>query len=234
MLPEEVMSLYELEGAELEVDLESTEFEGVGIDYYNFIRIVEPDQYGGLPLRDFGGWFEIRNEGVYLKLPDERVLACLTTLERDDLLRHPKGRPYEPVLAFPFLLRELKVFLDWATSVGYDVPINEDALLAVIEAQKIQAALDSPSSSVTPNQSDAALGAETRQRYRDFAGKNQERHDARAVEHQRWRDAADEIQRTRRKEASGRMLARLVKEQLDLPDAESTIRAGLAKSKVVK
>ncbi|WP_137804029.1 hypothetical protein [Pseudomonas sp. G(2018)] len=129
------MSLYELEGVELEVDLESTEFEGVGIDYYNFIRIVEPDQYGGLPLSDFGGWFEIRKEGVYLKLPDERVLACLTTLERDDLLRHPKGRPYEPVLAFPFTLRELKVFLDWATSVGYDVPINEAALLEVIEAQ---------------------------------------------------------------------------------------------------
>jgi hypothetical protein len=228
------MSLYELEGVELELDLESTEFEGVGIDYYNFIRIVEPDQYGGLPLNDFGGWFEIKKEGVYLKLPDEGVLACLTTLERDEILRHPNGRPYEPVLAFRSTLRELKVFLDWATSVGYDVPINEDALLAVIEAQKTQAAPNNPSSSVTPNQSDAALGAQTRQRNRELAAKNQERHDARAVEHQRWRDAAVEIQRARRKEASGRMLARLVKEQLDLPDAESTIRAGLAKTKVVK
>ncbi|RON45087.1 hypothetical protein BK666_16895 [Pseudomonas frederiksbergensis] len=228
------MSLYELEGVELELDLESAKFEGVRIDYYNFIRIVELDQYGGIPLNDFGGWFKIRKEGVYRKLPQKRVLASLTTLEREDLFRHPNGRTDDPVLAFPFTLREFKNFLDWATSVGYDVPINEDALLTVIEAQKIQAALDSPSSSVTPNQSDAALGAETRQRYRDFAAKNQERHDARAVEHQRWRDAADEIQRTRRRAASGRKLAKLVKEQLDLPDAESTIRAGLSKPKVVK
>jgi hypothetical protein len=228
------MSLYELEGVELEVDLESTEFEGVVIDYYNFIRIVEPDQYGGLPLNDFGGWFEIREEGVYLKLPDKRVLACLTEFERSEILRHPKGRPYEPAFVLPSSLGEFKVFLDWATSVGYDVPINEDALVAMIEAQKTQRSLDDPSSSVMPNQSDAALGADVRQRNRDLAAKNQERRDARAVEHQRWRDAAVEIQQARRKKASGRMLARLVKEQLDLPDEESTIRARIAKLKVVE
>jgi hypothetical protein len=221
------MSLYELEGVELEVDLESTEFEGVGIDYYNFIRIVELDQYGGLPLSDFGGWFEIRKEGVYLKLPDERVLACLTTLERDDLLRHPKGRPYEPVLAFPFTLRELKVFLDWATSVGYDVPINEDALLEVIEAQKTPLMLNADGFAMISDQSDAALGAYTRERNRSFAEGNREDLEARTVEKKRWRDAGAEIQRGRERPASKRKLAKLVKQSLGLPDSEEIIRKAL-------
>jgi len=228
------MSLYELEGAELEVDLESTEFEGVWIDYGNFIRIVEPDQYGGLPLDDFGGWFEIRVEGVFLKLPDKRVLACLTTLERNDILRHPTGRPYEPVLAFPVTLREVKVFLDWATSVGYDVPINEDALREVIELQKTRLTQGTSGSSTVTNQSDASLAEYYRQQQRGFATNNQEYNGARASEHQRWCDAAEDIQRERQRAVSGRDLARLVKERLNLPDAVSTIRARISKSKLVR
>lgn len=129
----------ELKSVELEVDLESIEFEDVEIDYYNFTRIVEPDQYDGLPLNDFGSGFEIRKEaGVFLKIPDDHVLGALTAPEREVLYRHPKGEPRAAVLAFPFTLRELKVFLDWAASVGHDVPINEAALLEVIEAQGVQ------------------------------------------------------------------------------------------------
>ncbi|PMZ89155.1 MULTISPECIES: hypothetical protein [unclassified Pseudomonas] len=220
----------ELEGNGLEVNLESPEFEGVAIDYYNFTKIVEPDQYDGLPLKDFGSGFEVRKEGgVFLKIPDEAVLAALATDERKVLFRHPKGRPAEPVLAFPFTLRELKVFLDWAANVGHEVPINGDALLEVIEAQKTQPTLDASSSAIAPNQSDASLGEYYRKQNRDFAERNQERHEARDIEHQRWRNTADEIQRLRKKPASLRELAVLVKERLNLPDSQNTIRKRLGK-----
>ncbi|CAI8880209.1 DNA primase [Pseudomonas sp. IT-P258] len=219
----------ELEGAELELDLESPEFAGVRIDFYNFIRIVEPDQHGGLPLNDFGSWFEIRKAGVYLKMPDDRVLSSLTKLERTFLMQHPRGTPDEPVLAFPFTLKELKTFLDWAINVGHEVPINEDELLEVIETQKAQPTLDTSSSAIAPNQSDASLGEYYRKQNRDFAEKNQERHEARDVEHQRWRDTADEIQRLRQRPASLRELAVLVKERLNLPDSKNTIRKRLGK-----
>lgn len=125
----------EPESVGLDVDLESPAFEGVVIDYYNFIKIVELNQYGGLPLDDFGSGFEIRKDGVFLKIPSDEVLAALTTQERDVLLRHPKGRPDSPLLGFQLTLTELKAFLEWAASVGHDVPINEAALLEVIEAQ---------------------------------------------------------------------------------------------------
>lgn len=127
----------EPESVGLDVDLESPAFEGVVIDYYSFTKIVELDQHGGPPLDDFGSGFEIRKEGVFLKIPRDEVLAALTTQERDALLRHPKGRPDLPVLAFSLTLTELKVFLEWAASVGHDVPINEAALLEVIEAQGV-------------------------------------------------------------------------------------------------
>ena len=223
------MSLYELGGVELQVDLENTDLKDVGIGYHDFMRILDLDQYGGLPLNDFGGWFDIRKNGVYLKLPDERVLASLTALERDAILRHPKGRPDEPAFTFPVVLRELKFFLDWAESVGYDVPISEGALLEVIKAQMSQPILDVSSSAIVASQSDASLGAHYRQQNRDFAEKNHERHEARAVEHQRWRDVADEIQRTRKRPASLRELADLVKERLNLPDSKNTIRKRLGK-----
>jgi hypothetical protein len=123
----------ELKSVELDVVLESTEFEGVRIGYYNFIRIVEAEH----PLDDFGSGFELREDGIYLKLPppNDRVWACLTEAERDVLTEHPKGKTGEPVLVFPFTLGELKIFLDWAANAGHELPINEDALLEVIQAQ---------------------------------------------------------------------------------------------------
>ncbi|MDO8402622.1 MAG: hypothetical protein Q7T27_03910 [Pseudomonas sp.] len=145
------MKWNQLAGVELGVDLENPEFEGVEIDKYNFIRIMELYeegesslyrkgvsslyQEGGPSLDDFGSGFEIREDGIYLKLPTHREWASLADAERAFLAEHPRGRPDKSVLAFPFTLMELKVFLDWAASVGHDVPINEDALLAVIGAQ---------------------------------------------------------------------------------------------------
>ncbi|MBK3848115.1 hypothetical protein [Stutzerimonas xanthomarina] len=127
----------ELEGIELEINLENAEFDGVAIDYYSFTRIMEPDHYGRLPLDDFGSTFEIKKAGVYLKMPDAEILQSLTESELDVLMQHPRGRPDEPALAFPFTLRELKFFLHWAASAGHDVPLNENALIKVIEAQTI-------------------------------------------------------------------------------------------------
>ncbi|UVJ44294.1 hypothetical protein NVV94_01375 [Pseudomonas sp. LS1212] len=129
------MKWNQLAGVELGVDLENPEFEGVEIDKYNFIRIMELYEEGESSLDDFGSGFEIRGDGIYLKLPTDRDWASLTDAERAVLARHPRGRPDKPVLAFPFTLRELKVFLDWAANVGHDVPIHEESLLEVIEAQ---------------------------------------------------------------------------------------------------
>lgn len=222
----------ELAGVELVVNLENTE--NVEIGYHDFTRVMELDQFGGLPLKDFGSGFKVKKKGIYLKLPPARIWASMTEAERDALAEHPAGRPDKPILTFPFTLRELKVFLGWAASVGHDVPINEDALVEVIEAQNTQPTLDASSPATVSNQSDASLGAYTRQRNRDFSEKNQERHEDRAVEHQRWRDAASEIQRARQRPASLRQLATLVKKHLNLPDAEDTIRKRLADQNLVR
>jgi hypothetical protein len=132
------MKWNQLAGVELGVDLENPEFEGVEIDKYNFIRIMERYEEGVPSLDDFGSGFEIRGDGIYLKLPTDREWASLTDDERTGLAEHPRGRPDKPVLAFPFTLRELKVLLDWTAGAGHDFPINEDALLEVIEAQGTQ------------------------------------------------------------------------------------------------
>lgn len=129
------MKCNQLAGVELGVNLESPEFDGVEIDKYNFIRIMEPYQEGVPSLDDFGSGFEVRDDGIYLKLPADGVWVSLTEAEREVLAEHPLGKPDKPVLAFPFTTKELKVFLDWAESAGHDVPIVEDSLLKVIEAQ---------------------------------------------------------------------------------------------------
>ncbi|WP_349573293.1 hypothetical protein [Azotobacter salinestris] len=208
------------------MDLESIELEGIELGYAEFMEFAEADYSGHLDPENFGRGFEIKADGIYVKpLPPDIVL---TREERAALTQHPRGRPDEPALAFPFTPRELKTFLDWAARVGDDVPIDEDALHEVIEAQKTQPTLIAASPAMTANQSDASLGAHIRQRNRAFAEKNHERREARAVEHQRWRDAAAEIQRKRQRPASKRELASLVKKHLDLSDSEDTIRKRLA------
>ncbi|WP_409302878.1 hypothetical protein, partial [Pseudomonas sp. KCJK8993] len=174
--------------------------------------------------------FEVGEDGIYLKRQPDWVLASLTKAEREGLLDHPRGRPGEPVLAFPFTLMELKLFLDWAEDAGHDFPINESALVGVIESQKAQPEFDASSLAKPPNQSDEALGAFYRERNREFAKRNQERGNARADEHQRWREAAAEIQAGRQRPATTRQLAQLVKESLGLPDSIETIRKRINKT----
>lgn len=149
----------ELTGVELKIDLENPELEGIEIDRYSFMKIMEPNQDGGLPLEDFGSGFEVGVDGIYLKRQPDWVLASLTKAEREGLLDHPRGRPGKPVLAFPFALMELKQFLDWAEDAGHDFPLNESALVEVIESQKAQPEFDVSSLAKTPNQSDEALAA---------------------------------------------------------------------------
>jgi hypothetical protein len=75
--------------------------------------------------------------------------------------------------------------------------------------------------------SDAALGAEIRQQRQLFARRQSERQGELEIEHQRWRLAAGEIQRSRKNETSKRQLAALVKDRLQLPDSIETIRKHL-------
>jgi hypothetical protein len=211
---------------ELKIDLDATDLQGIELGYAEFMEFAEADYTGHLDPDDYGTNFEIRADGIYVKpLPSG---VDLTPKERAALTQHPRGRPDEPALAFPFMLRNLKVFLDWAAHVGHDVPINEGALLEVIEAQKTHRTLVPASPVMAMNQSDASLGAHIRLQNSAFANRNREDRNARVVEHQRWRDAAAEIQRARVKPASLRQLAPLVKKMLDLPDAEDTIRKRLA------
>lgn len=77
------------------------------------------------------------------------------------------------------------------------------------------------------SQSDAAIGAATRARQRAFAQRQADAHDAREVERQRWRKAANDIQSARSRPASKRELAELVKSKLELPDSAETIRKQL-------
>lgn len=148
------MKWEQLEGVRLGLDLDSPEYEGVQIDKYNFIKIIER-YLDGVPSLDlFGSGFEIREGGIYLKLPPDRVWVSLTEAERAVLAAHPLGRPDKPVLAFPFTTRQLKVFLDWAESAGHDAPINEEALLEVIQAQ-IASRAPIPGQSDRPQQKSA-------------------------------------------------------------------------------
>lgn len=134
---------FDLGSIELEIDLESSEFEGIEFGYAEFIGFAEPDESGFPDREDFGSGFRIEEDGIYLKrLPK----IDLTSKELAALAQHPRGRPDEPVLRFPFTLADLKVFLDWAAHVGRDVPIDGGALLEIVEAQKLR-----PSSPATPH-----------------------------------------------------------------------------------
>ncbi|MFN9528579.1 MAG: hypothetical protein ACK561_17895 [Pseudomonadaceae bacterium] len=77
------------------------------------------------------------------------------------------------------------------------------------------------------SESDAALGAVTRQRLQMFAARQREAQSAREIEYERWRKAANEIQQSRQNPASKRQLAGLVKSKLNLPDCVETIRKKL-------
>lgn len=71
--------------------------------------------------------------------------------------------------------------------------------------------------------SDSALGKQRREQLQEFSRRgNQDRQQARAVEHDRWRNEAQRIKATS-KIASKLELARKVKKALSLPDKDSTI-----------
>lgn len=212
--------------AELGIDLDAIELQDIELGYAEFMEFAAADYRGQLDPDDFGTNFEINADGIYVKpLPPG---LDLTPKERAALTQHPRGRPDEPALAFPFKLGHLKVFLDWAAQTGHDVPIHKGELLDLIEAQKSIPTLVATRPDMTANQSDASLGAHTRQRNQAFANKRRELQDARVIEYQRWRDAAVRIKQRRERNPSMRELATLVKESLNLPDSIETIRKRLA------
>lgn len=202
--------------------LDNIDQEGLQLGYAEFIEFAAADEAGYINPEDFGTCFEIKADGVYIKRPPEH--AWLMPMEHAALTRHPRGRPDAPALPFPFTLRELKAFFDWAMHAGYDVPINEKVLEEVIASQKIQPTLPPEAAHNQPNASDAALGAHTRQRNQAFAMRSRELQDARRLEHERWKASADAIQKKRQRTASKRELAKLVKQDLSLPDSIETIR----------
>ena len=208
------------------MDLDSIELEGMELGYAEFMEFAEADCSGHLDPENFGNVFKIKADGIYIKKPPKGI--NLTSKERAAITLHPRGSLKEPALAFPFTPRELKVFFDWAARVGHDIPIDEDALEELIAAQKTQSALTTPHPKSKFNESDAALGAHIRERQQVFSVRVHEERDARAVEHQRWRDAGEEIKRGRQNPVSRRQLAELVKDCLDLPDSVETIRKRLA------
>lgn len=75
--------------------------------------------------------------------------------------------------------------------------------------------------------SDAALGAATRAQRKNFANRPRDAGEAREREYQRWRGAGVDIQKERERPATKRQLSALVKERLNLPDSEETIRKRL-------
>ena len=204
------------------MDLDSIE-----LGFAEFMEFAEADCSGHLDRENFGNVFEIKADGIYVKELPKGI--DLTPKELAALTRHPRGSLNEPALAFPFNLRELKAFFDWAARVGHDIPIDEDALDELITTQRMQSTLTNASLTRKANESDAALGAHIRLRQQDFSARVHEDRDARKVEHQRWRDAAEEIKRGRQNPVSLRQLAKLVKAYLDLPDKVETIRKRLAK-----
>lgn len=72
--------------------------------------------------------------------------------------------------------------------------------------------------------SDAALGADTRNRLQGYANRAKETHDERHVEWQRWYDKAMEFHGNPDKKPNFSHLARRVKKALGLPESISTIR----------
>jgi hypothetical protein len=207
------------------MDLDSNEWEGMELGYAEFMEFAEADYSGHLDPENFGSGFEIKADGIYVKKPPEGI--DLTPKELAAITRHPRGRINEPALGFPFAPRELKAFFDWAARVGHDIPIDEDALEQLIIAQRTQPTLTTLHPARKLNESDAALGTYIRERQQAFSVRVHEERDARAVEHQRWRDAAEEMKRGRKNLLSLRQQAELVKEYLDLPDTVETIRKRL-------
>jgi hypothetical protein len=208
------------------MDLDSNEWEGMELGYAEFMEFAEADYSGHLDPENFGSGFEIKADGIYVKKPPEGI--DLTPKELAAITRHPRGRINEPALGFPFAPRELKAFFDWAARVGHDIPIDEDALEQLIIAQRTQPTLTTAGLAPKVSESDAALGAYVRLRQQAFSERVHEDRDVRAVEHQRWRDAGEEIKQGRQNPVSLRQLAELVKECLDLPDKVETIRKRLA------
>jgi hypothetical protein len=102
-------------------------------------------------------------------------------------------------------------WIAWAASKGFEpywlgrVPLQAETLLGT-------------------SQSDAALGAITRQKNAELAQINRDAHNARQTEWTRWKEAACKLQHGRQRKATKRELAELVKRELKLPDSIETIR----------
>lgn len=98
------------------------------------------------------------------------------------------------------------------------------ALADKMNAESASAQMSSVNASIS---SDAAFGATIRQQRKEFACLPRDGREAMELEHQRWRDAAEEIKQERSRPVSVRQLANLVKERLCLSDSSETIRKRL-------
>jgi len=212
--------------AEKCIDLdEALEKDHIQLGYYDFTRFASGSDNPG----DYGSGFEIRRDGVYLRLPPESIWTSLTEEELRSLAEHPTASLEQPVLPFPFTPRQLRLFFDWARSSGHDVPINEDVLLEVLETKNAYPVHELLISDLNVNQSDMSLGAATRQRNSEFAQRPRDGNEARLKEYKRWYDEAVLIQQKRAtRKASLRELANMVRINLGLPDSIETIRKRLA------
>jgi hypothetical protein len=201
--------------------------------YSEFIAIcVDDDEKEN----NYLGFYRIdRNMGIFnQEIPDD-IRSCLTSTEASLLSEHPLKDLNSPILPFPFTAAQLKAFMQWSANRGIEIPVDGEALdeaIANNQQEEAQAAVLRQHSQrighdITTNESDASLGAYYRHQHKKLAERSHEEQIAREKEWQHWRNTAEKIRQGRQRPVSKRVLARLVKEHLRLPDAIETIRKRL-------
>lgn len=216
--PEGIFGITARHALELAIDGDLTVYHLIPSEVTVFQHLVGEKYVGA----DFGKW-----HGLTIKVPRGTVYhlsfhansPCLdsdgksTALLVEGPIGTPDMRPEIPLVDSYTLWPE-----------GGSVITFERDKLFFLGADLKHYAETLPQASRTIDPSDAALGASVRQQRSKFGQKPRENQEARATEYQRWRDAANEIQRSRTRPASKRELGGLVKAHLNLPDSPETIR----------
>ena len=91
------------------------------LGFSEFIMLLE-FQSGFCELENYAGWVDIKSDGLYINLDDFDI--GMTDEERANLYVHPTGNIRDPLLKFPFTIRELEKFLRFARKEGFDFPIS--------------------------------------------------------------------------------------------------------------
>ncbi|WP_411705423.1 hypothetical protein [Edaphovirga cremea] len=107
----------------------------IKLDRADFLRIAEPSDSGTIDFNFYAGWLKIMPDGLYVNIIHENEVD-LTPEEAAVLSAHPTGNLSEPVLKFPFTVKELIYFLGFIDEEGLDFPISKERFDLIIKKKQ--------------------------------------------------------------------------------------------------